>query len=477
MPELILPGTYIQVRPEALIVGGPISVGNIGIVGTARMGPVNEVQVLSSYGDALQIFGAYDPLNNPDTDKFPFTLTRALELAYANGASTVLAVRVTSASKATASLALGTVATVQAASPGVWGNGITAKVEAGDAGPPATAKVTLTLGAVQEVYSVTSGTDLIGQLQLKSDLAIATPGGAPDQKPAVLAETKLAGGKDGADAGVAEYTKALSDVLLNADAQIIVAAGLEGDAIVAALKGHVDQASTDEIKRDRIAVVGSPAATSTDKLKFITDLKVASSDRLVLVAPGITATDTAQATANTADPTHAVDPSVTLSGSYAAAAIAGMLSARDPHISLTNKTAAVDGLELAFDSGQLKQLVIKGVLALEDRGGIRVVKGITTDQGAFRQITTRRIVDYAKAGVRAAADPFIGLLNNDRVRKALKGSINGFLAGMIDDEMLESYELDVSATRDDEIRGIAKVTMTLRPTFSIDFVKVVMFLG
>ena len=72
---------------------------------------------------------------------------------------------------------------------------------------------------------------------------------------------------------------------------------------------------------------------------------------------------------------------------------------------------------------------------------------------------------------------WLSLLNNDRVRKALKGSINGFLAGMVDDEMLVSYELDVTATRDEEIRGIARVTMTVRPTFSIDFVKVVMFLG
>ena len=44
-------------------------------------------------------------------------------------------------------------------------------------------------------------------------------------------------------------------------------------------------------------------------------------------------------------------------------------------------------------------------------------------------------------------------------------------------EMLVSYELDVTATRDEEIRGICKVTMTVRPTFSIDYIKVVMFLG
>jgi hypothetical protein len=168
---------------------------------------------------------------------------------------------------------------------------------------------------------------------------------------------------------------------------------------------------------------------------------------------------------------------VTLPGSYATAAIAGMLSARPPHVSLTNKTLSVDGLERKFDSGELEQLVIGRVLALEVRSGIRVVKGITADAGAFRQITTRRIVDFAKFGVRSAAEPYIGLLNNDRVRKALKGSINGFLAQMVLDEMLVSYELDVTATRDEEIRGICRVTMTVRPTFSIDYIRVVMFLG
>ena len=39
-----------------------------------------------------------------------------------------------------------------------------------------------------------------------------------------------------------------------------------------------------------------------------------------------------------------------------------------------------------------------------------------------------------------------------------------------------SYELEVSATRDEEIKGIARVIMVLRPTFSIDFIKVTMFL-
>jgi len=122
--------------------------------------------------------------------------------------------------------------------------------------------------------------------------------------------------------------------------------------------------------------------------------------------------------------------------------------------------------------------VQRGILLLEKRQGFRIVRGITTQPpgSAFAQITTRRIVDYAKYGVRSAATPYIGLLNNERVRGALKATVNSFLAEMVIDEMLVSYELAVSATRDEERKGIARVTMTLRPTFSIDFIKVTMFL-
>jgi hypothetical protein len=45
---------------------------------------------------------------------------------------------------------------------------------------------------------------------------------------------------------------------------------------------------------------------------------------------------------------------------------------------------------------------------------------------------------------------------------------------MVLDEMLVQYQLEVSATRAQEIQGIAAVTMTLMPTFSIDFIRVTM---
>lgn len=460
MPELILPGVYIEVRPEALIVGGPISVGNIGIVGTAAGGTVNQVETLSSYADAVAKFGSYDAFDaaaNPPS----LTLVRALQIAYDNGASTVLAVRVAKGTPAQATFTVpAAAAKLTAIAPGSFGNKTKIKIEPDGA---TNMKVTLTYKTLTETYSVPDGNALVTQVNANSSIATASDPAAV--KPTAVAETAFAGGTDGADATESDY-KAGLDVLLNEDAHIIVAAGLDETKIGDELKSHVDAASTDKVKRDRIAISGSAAkpTASTKPTQF--------SDRLVFVTPGIKVNDATKA----ADPNIA-DPSVILPAAYTAAAVAGMLSARDPHISLTNKALAVGGLEKKFNSAELEQLVKSQVLAIEVRRGFRVVKAITTDDGAFRQITTRRIVDFAKIGVRSAAEPYIGLLNNDRVRKALKGSINGFLASMVDDEMLVSYELDVTATRDEEIRGIARVTMTIRPTFSIDYIKVVMFLG
>jgi hypothetical protein len=186
---------------------------------------------------------------------------------------------------------------------------------------------------------------------------------------------------------------------------------------------------------------------------------------VIFVAPGIQSTDAASGN------------EVTLPGAYTAAAVAGLLGALPAHISLTNKPLSVDGLQQIYTRPELEQLVEARVLAAERRNGFKLVKGITTTtDSAFSQITTRRIVDFAKFGVRSAADPFIGLLNNDRVRTALRASVNSFLAQMVDGEMLIAYDLSVSATRDEQIQGIARVTMTLQPVFSIDYIKVTMFL-
>jgi hypothetical protein len=331
--------------------------------------------------------------------------------------------------------------------------------------------VTFRYGRAEEVYIVVSNKDLerdINNPNKGSAWVTAKVTANDDELPTASANKDefalFLGGANGADGAL--YEDGL-EKLLDQDVQIIVAAG-QDDSFGDELDAHCQNASTDAIKRDRIAVVGTGdlGNDASASLNKVTDHTLAS-DRVILVAPGIKVTD------NAAEPPK----EVTLPGAYAAAAVAGLLSSLPPHFSPTNKTLRVGGLEHRYTDAGLAQLVKSRVLALEQRQGFRIVKGITTSTNtAWTQITTRRIVDYAKYGVRSAANSYIGLLNNDRVRGALRATINSFLAQMVTDEMLVSYELNVTATREQERQGIVQVTMTLRPTFSIDYIQVTMFL-
>ncbi|GAA3816199.1 phage tail sheath C-terminal domain-containing protein [Cellulomonas soli] len=547
MTEQVLPGVLIEVRPEALIVPGAITVGNLGVVGTAAKGPVGTPRLLGSYADAVSTFGTYDRW--VDGASGELTLVRALEQAYRFGATTVWAVRIADGNAAPAAVDLasagGPCVTVEALTPGTSGNQLTVAVSTADAnalvrGEPVAAGVlahfpvvpsavnrivvrpsgggadlvpgivydaapgptqvgittadgTLTFGtapggtddvlatytvaksaavkvtvkqgvAAEETYSVVSGDDLVADLAAGSalvrGLALANAAQVPS---APLPTTPLTGGDNGA-AG-AGYETGL-EALLEVDAHIVVAAGQDqsfGDELAA----HAAVASGDANKRERIALVGTAAAANRPAFVTAASAHTLASDRLVLVGPGIKAADRSQQP----------PADVVLPGAYAAAAVAGLLSSQDPHISLTNKVLPVAGLEHDFSNAELAQLVLSRLLVLENRQGFRIVKGITTSTNtAWTQITTRRIVDYTKYGVRSAATPYIGLLNNERVRSALRATINGFLTTMVLDEMLVSYELDVHASRQDEIAGRALVDLVIRPTFSIDFIKVTMFL-
>jgi hypothetical protein len=563
MAELVLPGVSIEVRDEGLLIPLGVSVGNLGVVGTASKGLVDTPVLLGSYGEAREVFGDYDPW--VDGDSSELTLVRALEQAYRHGAGAVFAVRV--ADDATLSQATFTVAaaggpgaSLEAQTPGTWGNQIAINVSPADERafvheehpggdtvnllrtPEASArnrvrvkelatgqikvysivnnapaadgqvqingaalsfhandltaddtvfidyvvaqansrKVTLRDGATIEAYIVADGQHLADQISAPgtgSRLVTAEAGTDPQGILNTFAsedeflEFGKAGetpGSNGEGASTTDYDGGF-ELLLNEPAHIMVAAGLVAGGsdpntdYGSELKAHCEAASGDARQAERIGVIGSALNATFDQLRG----HGLDSPRLIFVAPGIRSTDAASG------------QSVVLPGAYAAAAIAGMLSAIDPEVSLTNKAPSVDGLETRFTRPQLSQLVQARVLVLEDSRdrGIRVVKGITTATNtAWHQITTRRIVDYAIFGVRSAGRPFIGRLNNERVRGALRTAINSFLADMVTDEMLVSYELDVTATRDQEIRGIVQVTMVLRPVFSIDFIKVTIFL-
>jgi phage tail sheath protein FI len=353
MADTILPGVEITIRDEGLISVSGVSVGTVGVVGTAADGDKNKVHTLSSFSDAK--FGS--PKDN--------TLLKTLELVFGNGARTVYAVR--------------------------------------------------------------------------------------------------------ADDETAEsYKKALA-LLENKIVNIVLLADQDASntEMMTILKNHLNQ--TEKIRRERIGIVGC----NEDVEQIATNRSHVANDkgRLIYVAPGITV--------EKRDPETDTKTSETLSGAYTAAAVAGLMASLPVQASPTNKVLNIPGdLAVEFNYGQLKQLVGAGVLTIEKRDGFRIVKGITTSKNsAWLQITTRRIVDKAIYGVRSACNPYIGKLNNERVRGAMKATIDSFLTRMVEEEALTNYTLKVSATREQEIAGQAIVDISLNPTFSIDNILVTMNLA
>ncbi len=250
------------------------------------------------------------------------------------------------------------------------------------------------------------------------------------------------------------------DELMKEDINILVAPELTTANAKTALAA-VDTAETNG--RDVLAVIGCDVSTVSG---ITANGYITANKRFVMCAPGIYAYDTA------------ARAEVLLPGNYTAAAVAGLIASLAPQSSPTNKVlSAVGKLSTKYGYGELKSLLQANILTLENRQGVRVVRGLTTEGAAFSQITTRRIVDYAKAGIRQVSSPFIGKLNNERVRKALQGAIDNFLTTMVVDEALTGYSLEVKASRADEIAGRCVVNVAMQPTFSIDYIRVTLALS
>lgn len=650
MAEMVIPGTYIDVRAEGLISAGGVSTGIVGVIGTAASGPVGVPVTLSGYAEALELFGPADRFAVPTDGSHPLSLTRSLQYLYGNGASSVVAVRVASPRSSAARFALKdgadhTVATLQAATPGSWGNNLQVSVDAakvparingerqtsgfaalkyhrvlpgpqnrlqvtrGDtrrvdtfdivykwvasdetvakngggnfqlanapvaqvpavnsvvvsdangtpvraygANPPAGAtvgtirydmnalalnelrinpttgelafeatqvpgagfsvtatygvdhaapaagqvlvtvwngnldfaagqgpralsgdvltssysveaadcvQVTIAWGARKESYTVPDG-NLLAALAAGSGLVSVTPdatfgGNRPATGVAAYFGTgSNLGGADGADAGGDEYAAGL-DAISNRVVNIVLLAGQDAAGMGTVLVDHLK--ATEDTDLERIGVIGAPGSTVAQFLGHNL-----AEGRVVIVGPGIALPDGSK-----------------LPPAYTAAAVAGLISSLPVQTSLTNKAVNIPGLALNANRGEQVQLIQRNVLSVVAKQGLRVLKGVTTEGvGApYSAIPTRRIVDYAKYGVRSAANPYLGRLNNARVRGALKATLDAFLTGMVQDEALTGYSLDVAATRAQEIAGQVSVVMTVQPTFSIDYIRVVMTL-
>ena len=160
-------------------------------------------------------------------------------------------------------------------------------------------------------------------------------------------------------------------------------------------------------------------------------------------------------------------------------ALAGLLGRQDYFQSPTFKTiASLDAPAGPVPRRRSSRSWSRGnVVAINERRrlGIIVIKGVLT---SGRQINVQRTANKAVREVKAIADRYIGLLNNDGNRNSLLQQVTAMLLQMeLDGALVPStdgldpaFKVDVRSSQNDFASGIVRVDIAIRPVRSIDYV-------
>ena len=172
------------------------------------------------------------------------------------------------------------------------------------------------------------------------------------------------------------------------------------------------------------------------------------------------------------------DRFVLLAPNGVAGAIAGMVGGLEYFQSPTFKTlsglTALSRMLTVEEQTQLLQAHIVPITTQRGRGTI-VLRGLTTDGD---QISVRRVADHAVREVKLIGDLFIGRLNNEDGRGALKQKLTEALTQMQKDGALvpstdgkdPAFKLNVYSSQADFAQGIVRVEMAVRPVRAIDYI-------
>jgi hypothetical protein len=161
-------------------------------------------------------------------------------------------------------------------------------------------------------------------------------------------------------------------------------------------------------------------------------------------------------------------------------AVAGMVGRMNAQDSPTFKGVTLFGLPPAHYSESLLNKLLGpniNLLVVQDRAGrgVVVLKGIDTTGD---QVSVTRVADSAIRATRAIAENFIGQLNTEDARVALKQQLIATFIRMERDGSIvpstdgkdPSYIVDVYSTQQDFGQGIVRIDIAVRPVRSIDYV-------
>jgi hypothetical protein len=171
---------------------------------------------------------------------------------------------------------------------------------------------------------------------------------------------------------------------------------------------------------------------------------------------------------------------VLVSPAGAEGAVAGMIGRMDSQDSPTYKTVPLFEVDPArYSESTLNRLLgpTVNLLVVQDRAGrgVIVLKGIDTTGD---QISVTRVADEAIRETKAIAENFIGQLNTEDARIALKQQITAMFIRLERDGAIvrstdgkdPAFVVDVYSTQQDFAQGIVRIDIAVRPVRSIDYI-------
>lgn len=459
---VLRPNISINVRSNLALIeaAGP---GVIAILGTAQWGPLDEVRVVTSLNEALNIYA------DDSTSDTNLTLIKGLDLLYRTGAGQVKCLRVANGSESTSGIMLlsGATSVIQLSSyyEGAYGNNISVTVTTNGSNRD----LTITDGISVESYTnagngYDTNSSIVSVINANSALVTATVINSTFLVDA-LTSTNLSGGANGSSSlSSSNYTTAYDTYLQTEEFDIIVVPGTTADAFQSTMLSKMNSRESNDNKFTIfISGIGlnETIATATTR--------TATGRRLSLVAPSVVYTNRISGEQETLD------------GSFLACAYAGLVATGYPAISPTHKPLAVEGVfvdtttsKKYYNNGEQEQLLETRIVPITLIGGSIMPSRAVTRNGSTTEVYYEQnivtIIDYIKTQVYNALIPFIGDPNIQRIRNVMAKNLDGILQQDKLDEIIEDYQSTVVnvGTSPDTV----EVQLTIQPSFAINFIKV-----
>ena len=466
---LIIPGVEVTVVKEVLAPQlAPSGVlGLVGIVENAADG----VGRAASWRSFLTAYGGAST----------FTLPEAAQ-ALANGVFELVVCPVACESRASIKIppatGSGAAFTLSAKAPGPWGNAITASIATRQV--PTGKKTAEGADETRAVFDLTLRYKGTAYTEVHRNLSVDTGDQIRNARDVLAAQSQLVRIDEARDK--LKQPKDSPDTAAGGGGAYALAGAVDAEpdayrAAVALLENESDVdmvlvSVQDTTDTTRVGRIYADVISHCDRMSALSQGRIGFGE-----VPGASAREIATA-ADKLTGTLVSDRFVLVAPAGVVGAVAGMTGSLDYFQSPTFKRLSGLGEPspaLGVESQQ--ELLRKNVVPIvAQRGrGVIVVRGLTTDND---QISVRRVADHAVRGVKTIGELFIGRLNNEEGRGALKQKLVEFLVQMQKEGAIvpstdgtdPAFKVSVYSSQQDFAQGIVRVDLAVRPVRAIDYI-------